>query len=192
MAEQAQKTNRFALADMKKSEEASKTVAELKTEKETATFSTLLGQYIAFFSTAVKATGLTLGTERTIATSGVVAGLLAKVAGGGNDNRAPAGPRWPISPFVIGLVNTYTEEQMNELNTAGINNLSERHGILCLFGDVTATPQTKDLIFYQYSSTRERMRLVAECEEVGERFLFATLDGRHQKRAKFQIGRAHV
>ena len=115
-----------------------------------------------------------------------MAGLLAKVASKGNDNIAPAGPRWPVSPFVIGLVNTYTEEQMNELNTGGINNVAERHGVLCLFGDVTATPQTKDLIFYQYSASRERMRLVAEAEEIGERFLFATLDGRHQKRAKFQ------
>jgi hypothetical protein len=29
------------------------------------------------------------------------------------------------------------------------------------------------------------MQLVAEAEEIGERFIFSTLDGRHQKRAKF-------
>src|SRR5580704_1149404 len=186
MAEHCYKNNRFALADMKKAEIVGTTPTELKEEKETSTFTTVLGGYIAFFSTAVTAAGLTLGTTRTIPASSIVAGLMAQIATGASEDRAPAGPRWPLAPFVTGFTNTYTEAQINELNEAGINCFTERRGTLCLFGDVTATPQNKDLIFYQYSASRERMRLAYECEIVGENFEFVTIDGRHQKRAKLQ------
>lgn len=186
MAEHCAKNNRFALADMKKAEEAGTTSLALKEEREENTFTTLLGSYIAFFSTAVTASGLTLGTTRTIPASSVVAGLMAQIAAGTSEDRAPAGPRWPLSPFVTGFTNTYTEAQINELNEAGINCFTERRGVLCLFGDVTATPQSKDLIFWQYSASRERMKLAYECEEDAEAFDFVTIDGRGQKKAKLQ------
>jgi phage tail sheath protein FI len=142
--------------------------------------------YMAFFSTFVKAQGVTLGTERTIPFSPIAAGLFAKVSATGTDNRAPAGPRYPLAPFVISLVNTFNESTMEELNNANINCIAERRGVLCLYGDVSALSQSKDLIFWQYSAGRERMRLTWEGEEVLERSQFITLDGRHQKRAQMQ------
>jgi hypothetical protein len=186
MAEHCQKNNRFALADMKKTAETGTTAQEVKEERETNVFSTLLGGYIAFFSTAITATGVTLGTTRTIPASPVAAGLMAQIAAGASEDRAPAGPRWPLSPFVTGFVNNYTEAQINELNEAGVNCFTEKRGVPCLFGDVTATPATKDRIFWQYSASRERMRLAYECEIEAEAFDFVTIDGRGQKKTALQ------
>lgn len=183
MLEACQKNNRYALMDIEASESAGTTVATLVANKKPGTTVTSTLGYGAFFSSAVKAQGVTLGTERTIPASSIVAGLMAKVSLTGTDNVAPAGPRWPVSPFVLSFVNTYNETQMNELNENNINCMAERRGTLCLFGDVSACAQSKDVIFWQYSAGRERMRLVAEGEEILERFLFVTLDGRHQKRA---------
>ena len=182
---QAQKNNRFALCDIEASETVGTTAATLITNKKAPSIANLQG-YGAYFSSAVTALGVAGGTARTIPFSAVAAGLFAKISALGTDNRAPAGRKWPLSPFVTGIVNTYSETAMNELNEAGINNVTERQGILCLFGTVTALARTKDVIFCQYGAARERMRLVAEGEEVLERFNFVTLDGRHQKRAKMQ------
>jgi hypothetical protein len=184
MAEHASKNNRFALCDLKESEKAGTTPGTLTGEK--GTYSNGISGYMTFFSTAFTANGLTSGTTRTIPAASLVAGLLARVSRTGNNNQAPAGRNWPLPPFVTGLVNTYTQSQNETLNNAGINVFVETGGVLCLYGDRTALSKESDLIFYQYSAARERMALVAECEEVGERYVFSTLDGRHQRRAGFQ------
>jgi hypothetical protein len=184
MGEHASKNNRFALLDLKRAEEAGSTVAQLKTELGTPAVG--IAGYMATFSSAVTAAGLTLGTTRTIPASPIVAGLCAQVSNTPQINQAPAGRRWSLAPFVTGLTNTYSEENMATLAEGGINPVAERQGIFCLFDFVTALLRTKDAIFCQASASRERMLLVASSEQIGERYLFATLDGRHQKRAKFQ------
>jgi hypothetical protein len=184
MAEHAVKNNRHALADLSGAETTGTTPSSLKSEK--GTIAAGLAGYIDFFSSAGQAPGIAGGTTRTIPASTIAAGLFAKVSRTGNDNQAPAGVNWPLGPAITGLVNTYTEAQMTELEEAGINPLTEVNGQICLYGDATALARSKDPIFCQYSASRERMHLVAEAEEIGQRFLFSTLDGRHQKRALFQ------
>jgi hypothetical protein len=184
MAEHCLANNRHAVADIKGAEEAGTTPSSLKSEK--GTISAGLAGYIDFFASAGDAPGLAGGTTRVIPASTIAAGLFAKVSRTGNDNQAPAGVNWPLGPAITGLVNTYTESQMTELEESGINCFAEINGQLCLYGDTTALSRTTDPIYCQYSASRERMHLVAEAEEIGQRFLFATLDGRHQKRAKFQ------
>lgn len=178
------KYNRVALADLKGAEEAGTTPSSLKSEK--GTIAAGLAGNILFFSSAGQAPGIAGGTTRTIPASVIAAGLFAKVARTGNDNQAPAGVNWPLGPAITGLVNTYTEAQMTELEESGINPLAEINGQICLYGDTTALARSKDPIYCQYSAARERMHLVAEAEEIGQRFLFTTLDGRHQRRALFQ------
>jgi len=184
MGEHASKNNRFALPDLKRAEETGSTVAQLKTEVGTPAAG--IAGYMATFSSAVTAAGLTLGTTRTIPAGPVVAGLCAQISQTGTINQAPAGRRWSLAPFVTGLTNTFSEESMATLAENGINPLAERQGIFCLYDFVTELLRTKDLIFCQASASRERMALIADCEAVGERFLFSTLDGRHQTRSKFQ------
>lgn len=186
MGEHCQKYNRFAVCDLFEAELTGTSAATLVTNKGTPSNS--ISGYMSFYSSAVTAAGPSSAptTSRTVAFSGVAAGLFAQVSRAGNNNRAPAGRNHSLAPFVTGIVNTYSEANMETLNNAGINNVAERFGINCLYGDRTAISPENDAIFYQYSAARERMQLVAEAEEIGERFLFATLDGRHQKRAKFQ------
>jgi len=185
MGEHCVKNNRFALCDIYESETTGTTLATLLTNKGTPANS--IAGYMAFFSSGVTASGTanTPNVTRTIAFSGVAAGLMAKISRQGNNNAAPAGRAYSLAPFVTGIVNTYVEASMETLNSAGINNVTERFGINCLYGDRTAISPENDAIFFQYSASRERMQLIAEAEEIGERFLFATLDGRHQKRSKF-------
>lgn len=178
------KNNRFAFADLKEAEKAGTTAATLIGEK--GTYAQNIAGNIAFTSSSCMAAGLTLGTTRTIPGSAVAAGLCAQVSATGNVNQAPAGREWSLAPFVTGFTNTYSEANMELLAESGINPFAERLGVPCLFDFVTALSRTKDVIFCQASASRERMSLVAASEEVGERFLFVTLDGRHQKRAKFQ------
>lgn len=186
MGEQALKNNRFALCDLFAAETVGTSATTLVTNKGTNAAS--LAGYMSFFSTGVETTGTatTPTVTRKLAASGVIAGLFATVSREGNNNKAPAGRNFSLAPFVTGLVNTYTEPNMEKLNNEGINNIAERFGVFCLYGDRTALSSESDPIFYQYSAARERMQLASEAEEIGERFLFATLDGRHQKRAQFQ------
>ena len=182
MFEAAQTGNRFALLDIEGSESTTTAATIITNKKPGVTGTTLLG-YGAFFSSACTCQGYTVGTTRTIPSSAVVAGLLAKVSATGTDNRAPAGQRYPLSPFVLGFTNTYSEAANNELNEANINVMAEKYGVLCLYGTVSACAKSKDQIFCQYPAGRERMRIQWEGEQVLERFMFVTLDGRHLKRS---------
>ena len=186
MGEHCLKNNRFAVCDLFEVEKEGVTASALVTNKGTP--ANAIAGYISFFSTSVTAAGPSTApsTTRTIVPSGVVAGMFARISRTGNNNQAPAGRNWSLAPFVTGLTNTYSEANMETLNSAGINNITERFGVNCLYGDRTALSPETDAIFYQYNAARERMQLVAEAEEIAEGFLFVTLDGRHQKRAKFQ------
>jgi hypothetical protein len=178
------KRNRIALADLKKAEETNATVSGLKGEK--GTYAIELQKKILFFSSAATVQGVTLGTTRTVPASVVVAGLCAQVAATGNDNQAPAGKTWPLSPFVLGFTNAFNQEQVEELSTAGVNSFKEVQGIPCLYGFVTACSKEKDLIFWQASASREQMALVASAEQIGASYLFKTIDGRKRLLARFQ------
>jgi hypothetical protein len=181
LAEHAKLNNRFAWGDLADSS----TVATLISGK--GSIATSLQSYIGYAaSTAQIAPAVAGGTPRIVAASAVIAGLFAQVSATGNDNQAPAGRNWPLEPFVLGFTNTFSQGNMVTLNNAGINAFAERYGVLCLFGDRTAASKEADPIYYQFSASRERMHLVAEAEEIGERFMFSTLDGRHHTRAKFQ------
>lgn len=180
LAEHASKNNRFAIGDLADSSNPA-TIIGAK-----GTISSSIAGYISFPASTCIIPGLTFGTTRTVAGSAVMAGLCAQVAATGNDNQAPAGRRFPLGSFVLGFTNTFLAEGMEELNEHGICPFAERFGVLCLYGFVTALSKNLDLIFWQASASRERMHLVAQSEEIGEEYTFATIDGRGQLLAKFQ------
>lgn len=120
--------------------------------------------------------GLTPGTTRTTSAGAIVAALCARVAAGGNDNRAPAGVNWPLN-YVTGFTETYVEADVATLNAAGINVWADRYGTLCLFGFVSTVLATTDPIFWQASCVRERMALTADVLNAAEPLLFAPIDG---------------
>lgn len=187
------KRNRFAIPDIKKAEETGSTVANITGEK--GTFTLEQSKKCLFVSSSAIVQGVALGTTRTVPASAVVAALCARVSATGNDNQAPAGETFSLAPYVLGFTNTFNQEQIEELSTAGINSFKEVQGIPCLFGFVTACSREKDIIFWQASASREQMALVARCEEVGQPYLFKTITKRTI--AKFQaglqgVGKEHV
>lgn len=174
MGEHAKNTNRIALCDIADSA----TVATLITNKKT--YAAGIADRMAFFSSSCIVPGVTLGTTRTVPASAVVAGLCAQIARSTNDNQAPGGINYPLSPFVTGFTNTFSKTSMETLAENGINPFAERTGgkIPCLYDFVSAQPKTTDRIFYQLSASRERMHIVWATEEILEPFLFKQIDGR--------------
>ncbi len=184
MAEAAVKGNRIALCDLKEAAVASTSVATLTAEK--GTYTKALSEYMVFTASAAKVQGVTLGTERTVPGSCIVAGLCARVAATQNDNQNPSGKEWPLSPFVLSFVNPYKQTEIEELSTAGINAFNEIQGIPCLYGFVTACSKEKDIIYWQATASRERMSLVAGAEVIGANYLFKTIDGQKRLLYKFK------
>jgi hypothetical protein len=165
-------TNRDGWGDLADSA----TVATLISNK--GTIPTGTAGVVNFVSSTAIINGLTPGTTRTVRGSAVAAALCAQVAATGNDNQAAAGIDWNVSPFVLGFTNLFTQAQMEELVEHGINPFAERQSELCLYGWVSALSQAQDIIFWQTSAARERMRLTWEAEAILERAMFKTIDGR--------------
>jgi len=186
---QASKNNRFAICDLADSSNP----ATLITAKEA--YAAGIAGYMIFHSSSCIVPGLTPSTTRKIAGSGVIAALCAQVATTGNDNQAPIGPGWSppgqpaggISNFVQSFTNTFTLAQMTELSEAGINSwYVTPAGIPCLYGFVTALTYATDRIFWQASASRERMHLIAQSEELLEKYFGRTIDGRGILLSKLQ------
>lgn len=184
MGEHASKFNRLAVCDLKEAEKTATTVATLVAEK--GAYPVGIAGYMVFTASACIVQGVTLGTTRTVPGSAVVAGLRAQVSATGNDNQNPSGKTWPLSPFVTGFTNPYKQTEVEELSTAGINAFKEVQGNPCLYGFVTALSKEKDLIYWQASASAERMALSAQCEEIGNSYLFKTIDGRKRLIHRFQ------
>ena len=184
MGEHAQKNNRIAICDLKEASVEKVTVATLTAEK--GTYATSIAGYMIFTASTCVVQGVTIGTTRTVLSSAVVAGLCAQVAKTGNDNQAPAGESYPLSPYVLSFTNPFKQAEVEELSTVGINAFKEINGVPTLFGFVTALSREKDLIFWQASPSRERMSLTFKSEAIGNKYLFKTIDGRKRLIHRFQ------
>jgi hypothetical protein len=168
----AQANNRFAVKAVADSPTAATLIASIGSYGTSANAS-----YGLFVTSTVIVPGITPGTTRTVPAETVVAALRAQVAATGNDNQAPIGRDWPLR-YVTGFTNTYSDADMNTLNTAGINTFANRYGVLCLFGFSTPVSSSNDLIFWQAAPAIERMSLVARGAQILEGFMGAPLDGR--------------
>jgi len=146
--------------------------------------------YSSTYSPQCLVPGVTPGTTRTVAASAVAAGLCARVHATGNENQAPAGQTWPLQ-FVTGFsVNTQTAggfalADLTTLYNGGVNGFTVRFGVPCLYGFSTPVAPTSDAVFWDAAASRERMRLVASAQAIGENYVFATIDGKGLLLSKF-------
>lgn len=176
------KNLRVALCDLKEAAKKETTVATLTGEK--GAYSTALSENMIFYSSALIVQGATIGTTRTVPASTVVAGLCAQVSAKLNDAVNPSGPEFPLGPFVVGFTNTYSQSQSEELSLKGINTFKEVNGVPCSFGFVSAVSKEKNLIFWEGTCARERMKVVSAVEAVGAKYLFKLITP--EKEAKFK------
>lgn len=125
------------------------------------------------FGPQVIVPGLTANTVRTVAASGLVAGLMARNDAIGGTSVPAAGSRGQ-SRFAIGVTHEFTDDDRGTANDAGVNIIRPLFGPITLYGYRTCStdPQWRSL-----ADQRLRMEIVTAADIIGEDYVFAQLDG---------------
>jgi hypothetical protein len=125
------------------------------------------------------------GTTRTIAWSGIQAGLIARLDGGGNPNRAAAGS-FGQSRWAIDLETEFDDLARERLMHAGVNTPRILYGTVRAYGFRTIVDENgPNRGWLLLSNVRLAMAVKARADEVAERYVFANLDGRGRTLARF-------
>jgi phage tail sheath protein FI len=170
-------TNRIALLDT----DADATAAEL--EALAATYSTdTNARYAAMFAPAAIVPGITPASTRTVPYSAVSAGIMSRNDARYTPNIAAAGVNG-ISRFAIDLTARYTDAERQALNTAGVDIARNVYGQIETYGYRTLAPEASGWL--SLANARLNMEIVAKAEAIGERYVFAQIDGRRVKLSQF-------
>ena len=136
----------------------------------------------ALFAPGAIVPGVTVGATRTVPYSAVEAGIMSR-------NGALYGPNVPaagvngVSRFAIDLAVTFTDAERETLNTAGVDTAKLIYGDVRTYGYRTLAPVSTGWALL--SNARLNMEIVAKAEAIGERYLFAQIDGRRVKISQF-------
>lgn len=171
--------NRFALLDAPDSG----TPATLEAAADAQRLATLAPEYGGLFAPWVTVPGVVNATTRTLPPSAIVAGLMAAVDEGGSANVPAAGEAGRV-PYALGLSQTFTDAEHEDLNGSGVNILKDVYGGVRLYGYRTlADPE--EPAWLGIGNQRLRMQITAEADAIGEQFMFAQIDGRGVTIAEF-------
>lgn len=137
------------------------------------------------FASRAVVPGRAPGTTRTIAWSGIQAGLIARLDGGGNPNRAAAGS-FGQSRWAIDLETEYDDLARERLMHAGVNTPRVLYGTVRSYGFRTIVDENgPNRGWLLLSNVRLAMAVKARADEVAERYVFANIDGRGRTFARF-------
>ena len=138
------------------------------------------------------APGLAGGTNRTVPWSPVQAALCARNDLGGNPNQACAGA-WGEPPWILGLDQTFTEQECEDLLYAGVDTAREVYGTVQAYAFRTLVdPDGPRGEWRELNWARLNMAIVADSEAVAQDYVFAQLDGRGHTIAAFGGGLAGI
>lgn len=164
---------------------------------DTATVGTLTSQadtlqantnarYGALYAPWVVIPGLTGGTTRTVPPCALIAGLCSRNdANSGNPNAAIAGTNNPAR-YVEDLSQVaWSEANRTTLSEAGVNVIREVQGAIVPYDDITLVDAVVDDTWALFSNARLNSAISARGEAIGERHLFAQIDGQGVEIAKF-------
>jgi len=130
------------------------------------------------------APGLTEGTTRTVPPSARFVGQLARVGlQTGNPNQPAAGDLGKAQ-FVIGLTQTYDEEQRKALNEAGVIVSIIDEGKPTTFGWRTLADPVTEKAWLALSNARTALLAASKARKVLKRYMFKQLDGEGETRGK--------
>jgi hypothetical protein len=125
------------------------------------------------------------GTTRLISWSGIQAGLIARLDGGGNPNRAAAGS-FGQSRWAIDLETEFDDVARERLMHAGVNTARVLYGTVRSYGFRTIVDENgPNRGWLLLSNVRLAMAIKARADAVAERYVFANLDGRGRTLARF-------
>lgn len=128
--------------------------------------------------------GVVKNTTRTVPPSALVAALMARSDGITlNPNIAAAGANG-MGRYTIGLSQSpWTDTQREAMNERGVNVLRMYLGSVQLYGYRTLA--ATDDPWLSLASARLRMVIETQADAIGEKFMFAQLDGKRRKIAEF-------
>ena len=114
----------------------------------------------------------------TVPYSAIEAGIISRVDRAGNPN-APAAGADGISRLAVGLSQTFTDEDREALNYAGVDLAKEVYGEIRTYGYRTiAGPSETNWLWF--GNSRTIMAIAYECDAVGEEYVLKQIDGRGQ------------
>jgi hypothetical protein len=182
----AQANNRFALADVAKTDTVS--LMEAKGLLMRAVTNVEYGAVFGPWAVVPGPAGVIGGTARQVPASAVIAGLCARVDELGNPNRAAAGRDFPFQ-YATGLVLPVGKADREAMLNSGVNPLGTIKGVLEGYGFQTAMLANPDNPYWQANCSRARMYLKSRAEARGEPYAFRPIDGRQrlQQRLKTDL-----
>ena len=143
------------------------------------------GKFAALFAPWATIPGLSAGTFRTVPYSAVQAGLIARSDGAtSNPNIAVAGEN-AIGRFVTGLTQTYSDEDRETLNDAGVTVAVLKFGQVRTYGTRSVANPVSEDNWIQFQNSRLATFIAAQADRTAESYLFDQIDGRGLKLAEF-------
>lgn len=132
----------------------------------------------SLFAPWVVVPGVSSGT-RTIPPSAVVAGLMAKNDGAGITPNQPSAGQLGRSAYGLDVSQAFIDVDRTTLNVNGVNLLRLIGGEVRVYGYRTLSDPAiaVEANYLQLSNARLYMKIQAELDSVGERFIFRQIDG---------------
>lgn len=171
----AQANNRIAILDYADTADAATLAAAAATDTALGTEA----RYGAAFAPYATIPGIAGGTVRTVPYSAIAAGIIAR------NDRAGLSPNVPaagivngVAQYALGLTQTYSAVDRATLNDAGVDVAIVKNGFVATYGYRTLVDPATDTEHVPLSNARLEMQIVAQAQAIGDRYVFAQVDGK--------------
>lgn len=176
----AEENNRIALLDLADDADA----ADLITATD-ALNGLVNASWGGAFAPWVRIPGLTPSTTRLVPYAAIQAALISK-SDRTNTANVPAAGANGEATYALSAERSWTDDDREDLNVAGVNVAIDVFGALRTYGYRTLVdPAGPDAQWLSLANARLRMQITAEAERIGEAFIFSQIDGRKQKISEF-------
>lgn len=121
--------------------------------------------------------GLTVGTQRLVPPSALVAGVMARNDSQGMSPNEPAAGSRGVFRTVLDVSQSWDGTSRQTLNAGGVNVIRNTFGTRKIYGYRTTADPTSDSRWINLGNSRLHRAIGAEANAVGERFVFRQIDG---------------
>lgn len=129
--------------------------------------------------------GLTAGTTRTVPSSALVAGQIARRDALGSPN-VPAAGNNGQALWAIGLSQEWpVDSDRQTLNEAGVNVVKMLYGGVRIYGWRSLANPATDQAWLNLGNVRMVMEIASEADAIGEEFMFEEIDGNNRLFSRF-------
>lgn len=119
-----------------------------------------------------------ISDNRVVPPSGLVMGAIARNDGSGLSPNEPTAGQNGILRSALGLTQTFSGDEREELNEDGINVIRQQYGQIKIYGYRTTADPLTDKRWISFGNSRMHRLVSAQAAEVGERFVLRQIDGK--------------